>query len=119
MKRALLNAALAFAFLAVRPAAAADPGALPVKATPAPAPFDWTGFYVGGNVGATSARTSWTATKAGAAAPSLSGSINMFNSFDADIEIAKSSPGDLLLMKVIAAQCAAIVHTALDRLLPS
>src|SRR6201999_4593838 len=67
----------------VRPAAAADPGAMPVKATPASAPFDWTGFYVGGNVGATSARTGWTATEAGGTAPSLSGSINMFNSFDA------------------------------------
>jgi CelD/BcsL family acetyltransferase involved in cellulose biosynthesis len=31
----------------------------------------------------------------------------MFNSFDADVEIAKTSPGDLLLMKVIATQCAA------------
>lgn len=31
----------------------------------------------------------------------------MFNSFDADPEIAKSSPGDLLLMRVIAGQCAA------------
>lgn len=31
----------------------------------------------------------------------------MFNSFDSDVEIAKSSPGDLLLMKVIAMQCAA------------
>jgi CelD/BcsL family acetyltransferase involved in cellulose biosynthesis len=28
-----------------------------------------------------------------------------FNSFDADPEIAKSSPGDLLLMKLIAAKC--------------
>ena len=31
----------------------------------------------------------------------------MFNSFDADPGIAKSSPGDLLLMKVIAGECAA------------
>ena len=31
----------------------------------------------------------------------------MVTSFDADPEIAKSSPADLLLMKVIAAQCAA------------
>jgi high affinity Mn2+ porin len=84
MKRALLNGAVAFfAFLAVHPAAAADLGAMPVKASPAPAPFDWTGFYVGGNVGASTGRTSWTATEAGAAVPSLNGSINMFNSFDA------------------------------------
>jgi high affinity Mn2+ porin len=84
MKRALLNGAVAFfAFLVVRPAAAADPGTIPVKAVPAPAPFDWTGFYVGGNVGAATGRTTWTATEAGAAVPTLNGSINMFNSFDA------------------------------------
>jgi high affinity Mn2+ porin len=84
MKRALLNGAVAFvAFLVVRPAVAADPGTMPVKALPAPAPFDWTGFYIGGNVGATTGRTTWTATEAGAAVPTLNGSINMFNSFDA------------------------------------
>jgi high affinity Mn2+ porin len=84
MKRALRNGAIAlFAFLVARPAAAADPGTMPVKASPAPAPFDWTGFYVGGSVGAASGRTSWTATEAGSAVPTLNGSINMFNSFDA------------------------------------
>ncbi len=31
----------------------------------------------------------------------------MFNSYDADPDIARSSPGELLLMKVIATQCAA------------
>ena len=84
MKRALGNGAVAFfAFLAVHPAAAADLVTMPVKVLPAPAPFDWTGFYVGGNVGAATGRTSWTATEAGAAVPSLNGSINTFNSFDA------------------------------------
>ncbi|WP_020175866.1 GNAT family N-acetyltransferase [Methyloferula stellata] len=34
-----------------------------------------------------------------------------FNSFDADPEIAKSSPGDLLLLKLIAAKCAQGVTT--------
>jgi CelD/BcsL family acetyltransferase involved in cellulose biosynthesis len=34
-----------------------------------------------------------------------------FNSFDADPEIAKSSPGDLLLLKLIAAKCAEGVTT--------
>jgi high affinity Mn2+ porin len=84
MKRALGNGVVAFfAFLAVHPAAAADLVTMPVKVLPAPAPFDWTGFYVGGNVGAATGRTSWTATEAGAAVPSLNGSINTFNSFDA------------------------------------
>ena len=84
MKRAFLNGAIAFfAFLVVRPAAAADLGTMPVKALPAPAPFDWTGFYIGGNVGAATGKTNWTATEAGAAVPTLNGSINLFNSFDA------------------------------------
>lgn len=39
----------------------------------------------------------------GVSAGAWSGAVN---SFDADPQIAKSSPGDLLLMKVIAAQCA-------------
>ncbi len=34
-----------------------------------------------------------------------------FNSFDADPEIAKSSPGDLLLLKLVAAKCAEGVTT--------
>jgi high affinity Mn2+ porin len=84
MKRALRNGAVAFfAFLVIRPAAAADPGTIPVKALPAPAPFDWTGFYVGANVGASTGRTDWNATEAGAAVPTLNGAINLFNSFDA------------------------------------
>jgi high affinity Mn2+ porin len=84
MKRALRNGAVAFfAFLVIRPAAAADPGTIPVKALPAPAPFDWTGFYVGANVGASTGRTDWNATEAGAAVPTLNGSINLFDSFDA------------------------------------
>jgi hypothetical protein len=48
MKHAFLTGAIAFfAFLLVRPLAAADLGTMPVKALPVPAPFDWTGFYVG------------------------------------------------------------------------
>jgi high affinity Mn2+ porin len=58
---------------------------LPLKAPPpVPAAADsWTGFYFGGNVGAATGNTNWTATEAGAANPSLKGSIDMFNSFDA------------------------------------
>jgi high affinity Mn2+ porin len=84
MKHAFLTGATAlFAFLVVRPVAAADLGTMPVKALPAPAASDWTGFYVGGNVGAATGKTNWTATEAGAAVPTLNGSINMFNPFDA------------------------------------
>ena len=58
---------------------------LPFKAMPptSAAAFSWTGFYIGGNVGAATGKTNWTATEAGAAVPTLNGSINIFNSFDA------------------------------------
>jgi high affinity Mn2+ porin len=58
---------------------------LPVKAKvpAAAADFSWTGFYIGGNVGAATGKTNWTATEAGGPAPTLNGSINLFNSFDA------------------------------------
>src|ERR1700722_8606725 len=59
--------------------------ALPFKAPPpvTAAADSWTGFYFGGNVGAATGKTNWTATEAGAAVPTLNGSIDMFNSFDA------------------------------------
>ena len=58
---------------------------LPVKAKApaAAADFSWTGFYIGGNVGAATGKTNWTATEAGGPVPTLNGSINLFNSFDA------------------------------------
>jgi high affinity Mn2+ porin len=60
--------------------AAAD---LPLNAPAPAADFSWTGFYIGGNVGAATGKTNWTATEAGAAVPTLNGSINLFNTFDA------------------------------------
>jgi high affinity Mn2+ porin len=62
------------------PGVAAD---LPVKAPVSAAVYSWTGFYIGANVGAATGKTNWTATEAGAAVPTLNGSINMFNPFDA------------------------------------
>jgi high affinity Mn2+ porin len=83
MKRAFLNGAIAFfAFLAVRPAAAADLGTMPVKALPVPASPDWTGFYLGSHFGYATGTSNWAATQAGGAAP-LNGSIDLFNSYDA------------------------------------
>jgi high affinity Mn2+ porin len=55
---------------------------LPVKAPVAAPAFSWTGFYVGANVGAATGKTNWNATEAGAAVPTLAGSINLFNPFD-------------------------------------
>jgi len=83
MKRAFLNGAIAlFAFLAVRPTAAADLGTMPVKALPVAASPDWTGFYLGGHFGYATGMSDWAATQAGGAAP-LNGSIDLFNSYDA------------------------------------
>jgi high affinity Mn2+ porin len=83
MKQTLLTGVIAFlAFVLLRPATAADLGTMPVKALPAAAPSDWTGFYLGGHFGYATGTSDWAATQGGAAAP-LSGSIDMFNSYDA------------------------------------
>ena len=83
MKRAFFNGTIAFfALLLIRPAAAADLGAMPVKARSVPAAFDWTGFYVGGHFGYATGTSDWAASQGGGAAP-LNGSIDLFNSYDA------------------------------------
>src|ERR1700756_4895459 len=59
--------------------------ALPTKAPPAAvtsAADDWTGFYAGGHFGYAAGFSSWTATQAGAAKPSLSGSLDLFQGYD-------------------------------------
>src|SRR5580704_13996503 len=61
-------------------ASAAD---LPVKAPVPAAVFNWTGFYIGGHFGYATGNTNWNATEAGAAIPTLNGSIDLFNSYDA------------------------------------
>jgi high affinity Mn2+ porin len=82
MKRALINGATTlFAFLAIGPATAADLGTMPVKALPAPASPDWTGFYLGGHFGDAIGSSNWTATQGGGAAP-LHGSLDLFNAYD-------------------------------------
>jgi high affinity Mn2+ porin len=62
--------------LIARGAAAAD---LPVKARPAPADYDWTGFYVGGHVGLAAGDSSWTLAPAGGGAP-VAGSFSIYQS---------------------------------------
>ena len=61
------------------PAAAAD---LPLKAPAPAAVYSWTGFYVGGHFGYAAGSTSWNATEAGAAVPSLNGAFDLFKSYD-------------------------------------
>jgi high affinity Mn2+ porin len=57
---------------------------MPVKAPPPP-PLadDWAGIYLGGHIGYAAGASHWSATSSGAAAPPLSGSLDLFNSYDA------------------------------------
>ncbi len=63
-------------------AAAAD---LPVKAPPPPATtaYDWTGVYVGGHIGYAAGSSHWSAMPTEAPGPAQSGSLDLFNSFNA------------------------------------
>jgi high affinity Mn2+ porin len=85
MKRAFLKGAMAFfAFSVIRSPAAAEPSAtMPLKALTAPALSDWTGLYLGGHFGYATGTSNWVATQGGAAAPTLNGSLDLFNSYDA------------------------------------
>ena len=85
MKRAFVKGAIAFfAFAVIRPAAGADPSVtMPLKALAVPAPSDWTGFYLGGHFGYATGTSNWVATQGGASAPTLNGSLDFFNSYDA------------------------------------
>jgi high affinity Mn2+ porin len=53
----------------------------PVKG-PTIAGYDWTGPYVGGHVGYATGSSKWSATQAGAASPSLTGSLNLYKGFN-------------------------------------
>jgi high affinity Mn2+ porin len=56
---------------------------LPRKAPPpAITSYDWTGFYAGGHAGYAVGLSDWTATQAGVATPSLSGSLDLFQGYD-------------------------------------
>jgi high affinity Mn2+ porin len=54
----------------------------PVKAPPAAAGYDWTGFYVGGHIGLATGNSGWTLTPAGGGAP-VAGSFGLYQSPDA------------------------------------
>jgi high affinity Mn2+ porin len=57
---------------------------LPSKAPPpaASAPLDWTGFYAGAHLDYAAGVSHWTATEAGAVAPTLSGTLDLFQGYN-------------------------------------
>src|ERR1700675_3796222 len=63
---------------------AAD-ASLPVKAPPQQSqakPYDWSGFYAGAHFGYAAGSSRWSAASTGAAAPALTGSLDLFDSCD-------------------------------------
>ena len=56
---------------------------LPTKAPPpASTSNDWTGFYAGGHFAYAAGFSNWTGTQAGAATPTLSGTLDLFQGYD-------------------------------------
>ena len=87
MSRAACFAGACVAFLCCSESAvhAADlSGVLPSKAPPPAlsAAYDWTGVYVGGHLGYATGSSDWAATQAGAATPSLAGSLDLYNGYN-------------------------------------
>jgi high affinity Mn2+ porin len=63
--------------------AAEQPERLPRKASPIVHNSPWNGFYVGGHGGYAGGVSNWSATEPGAALPTLAGTLDFFNPFDA------------------------------------
>jgi high affinity Mn2+ porin len=84
MKRTLISGVgLATLLRLTEPGAAADlPVAMPVKAPPITAEYDWTGFYLGAHLGYAGGSSNWTANSITAATPSFSGSLSLLQRFD-------------------------------------
>jgi high affinity Mn2+ porin len=80
--RRLIITGVALAVLSHGPLAA-GPLALPTRAPPPPAAYDWTGYYLGGHFSDTFGSSRWSAMPTGAAAPSLSGSLDFPSAFNA------------------------------------
>jgi high affinity Mn2+ porin len=78
----LISGGLTVAALSCVRAIAAD-GIVPLPVTASAAPYyDWTGYYVGAHLGYATGYSKWSATEAGAATPSLAGSLDFFHAFD-------------------------------------
>jgi high affinity Mn2+ porin len=82
MKR-LVFAGIALVVLGSRTYAADPASPISMKAPPAQAFYDWSGFYVGAHLGYATGDSRWSATQAGAAAASLSGTTNFGEDYDA------------------------------------
>src|SRR5208282_5147490 len=80
--KGLLVAGIALIALVGRADAADSSVAMPTKAPPPPALYDWTGLYLGGHFGYAAGSSNWTATQTGVAAPAVTGSLDMFNAYD-------------------------------------
>jgi high affinity Mn2+ porin len=80
VRNALVAGVAIVALAAAGRAVAAD---MPLKAPPSLPAYDWTGFYAGGHFGYAWGNSNWTATSTAAAVPAVSGSLDLFQSFDA------------------------------------
>jgi high affinity Mn2+ porin len=78
--RGLVVAGMTLAAL-VRSAGAADVP-MAVKTPPPPAAYDWTGYYIGAHIGYAAGSSEWSATSTGAMAPAVTGSLDLYNSYD-------------------------------------
>jgi len=80
----VVGAVIGVALATAERALAAD-NSMPVKAPPAASAttYDWTGFYAGGHLGYAAGSSNWSAASTGAVAPALSGTLDLFNGFDA------------------------------------
>src|SRR5271155_68115 len=86
MKRAYLFGAATVSAVALhQPAASADlPVTMPLKAPQSTgSPLDWTGFYFGAHFGYATGTSNSSATQTAVSAPALSGSLDLFNIYDA------------------------------------
>src|ERR1700730_8713672 len=80
MNKVLVGSLATIALTLVRGADASDLAVI----TPAPKPpalvaYDWTGIYVGTHVGYATGSSGWSATQLGPAAPSLTGTLDLFS----------------------------------------
>ena len=83
-RRFLGSCITVLAVIAWSAASAADVAeSLPAKSPFVPQYYDWGGFYAGGHGGYATGRSNWSATQPGTGAPTLTGSIDFFNTFDA------------------------------------
>jgi high affinity Mn2+ porin len=85
VRKALVASVLGLA-LASGGARAADQPAMPLKAPAALPSFDWTGLYVGGHFGYAGGTSNWAMDTVAGPGPGASGSINLFQRFNAFTE---------------------------------